>query len=160
MSLMLAFCAASNTCRPPTRPWYYHSVPAWVASYQVRTQNELTIPAQKLLLPECKVRNSSLPSGPLSFLSSHLASYIPSPKLTECHHPAPGPWHPTSWLPASINVTSFYSVRSRAWQKAQLLRPHFSDNIITIITLVTKNYVVCYNNHNNNKIALYYIYSM
>lgn len=73
-------------------------------SYHARTQDELTAPAQTLLLPDCQGLCSSCPPVPLLFMFSHLASCFPSPKLSkEGHHPAPGSWHPTfSFLPASL----------------------------------------------------------
>lgn len=89
MTLMLAFCVASDTCRASSIQAQVPShLSACVASY-IRTQKELTPPAQKLLIPEYQMRHFS--TFPCSFASSPplIASYIPSPELLNKCHPSP-----------------------------------------------------------------------
>lgn len=111
----------------------------------IRTQNELTAPAQTLLLPEYQGRSSSFPPVPLFSCSHTLLSTFPHPNslksvITQAQDPAT--LLSLFSLSPPLRGLSSYSVRCRTLQVGQGLRPHFSANIIIIIALVTKNHVV------------------
>lgn len=67
MRVMLAFFAAPIHAEPSSSPWDSHTFTGPGEQLPVRTQNELTAPAQTLLLPKYQGRNSSFPPMPLIF---------------------------------------------------------------------------------------------
>lgn len=100
---------------------------------------------------------------PLSFSYSHLAFYSPSPKLWWGSSPCLRVLAPHVLAPPclclDLNLNTIGS-SSRTLLIDQLGRPHSSDNIIIVITLVLRIRQCGFNDYNNKKIALYCNFTM